>query len=281
MKKAGKSGTMDSVRFPTHLNLPRYDASFKPGDAQIPSKAEDPGEHYHKAPISSEIENIYSADLFPGKHAESIKDKLLSSTALRRFATVGLAALSLFGAIAAQPLYAAVPQHAEVTHEHVVENGQSRMATDAKKQPAPKEDAPKAADAKPETPQEKSYDSEAGQAIARSARSVAKKMNREGKCFRGVKRALGKTGIQLQGRYAYQAASQLAKNITMKEIKVDSDSLGELKPGSIVVWSKCKGHPFGHASVALGDGNEASDHIQEQITYLGKGATFRVFIPVQ
>lgn len=123
------------------------------------------------------------------------------------------------------------------------------------------------------------YDSLAGQTIAKNAIKVAKKLNTVGYCYRGVKAALLKSGTTLTGRCAYMGATQIAALDNFQEITVKREDLGSLQPGSVVVWSKSKNTPYGHISIALGDGREASDHIERQFTKRGH-STFRVFIPV-
>ena len=121
---------------------------------------------------------------------------------------------------------------------------------------------------------------QSGQKLARSAARVARRMNRTGLCYRGVKAAVrNATGVQLTGGSAYQAANQLARSDKFKEVKVSQANLKKLPPGAVVVWGKTKRSPHGHISVALGDGREASDHIQRQITSLRGARNYRVFVP--
>jgi hypothetical protein len=124
------------------------------------------------------------------------------------------------------------------------------------------------------------YDDAGGQKCAKNASTVAQKMHTTGYCYRGVKAALAKSGLSLTGKFAYQAANQLAKLDEFKEISVTAKDLASLKPGSVVVWGKSIDTPYGHISIALGDGREASDHIETQFTRRGQ-STFRVFIPVK
>jgi hypothetical protein len=73
-------------------------------------------------------------------------------------------------------------------------------------------------------------------------------------------------------------------------VSVSSSDLASLPRGAVVVWGRSGAKPYGHVSVALGDGREASDHIQRQITGgrygtdFGngpdpQGRQFRVFLP--
>lgn len=116
--------------------------------------------------------------------------------------------------------------------------------------------------------------------LAAKAEKVAKNMGSTGRCLAGVRQALEDSGCGNTTRRmsAYQKAEDFANSDKYKEIKVGSASdLKNLPAGAIVVWNKKSGHPHGHISVALGDGREASDHIQKQIT--NYGSSFRVFLP--
>lgn len=115
------------------------------------------------------------------------------------------------------------------------------------------------------------------EALADSAREIAETMNTQGSCKKAVRLALEKHGILIKGVSAYMSADQLAKNSLFNEIDVSRSELSSLKPGTIVVWDKCNGHPDGHISIALGDGKEASDCIRDQ--FINYGPRFRVFEP--
>lgn len=118
-----------------------------------------------------------------------------------------------------------------------------------------------------------------GRTLAAAAEKEAKAEGTTGWCYRGVSRALKSIGVSATGESAYMAADQLARNPKFREVKVSNDKLSSLPPGAVVVWNKGPGHPHGHISVALGDGREASDHIQKQISNMS-GCTQRVFMPV-
>lgn len=118
-----------------------------------------------------------------------------------------------------------------------------------------------------------------GTSIANAAQRVAENTGTVGWCYRGVKNALGKFGINLTGGYAKQAADQLASNDRVQEIRPD-----QVKPGDILVHQpagsgRTKGQQYaGHIAVYLGNGKEASDHVQNVVTGRGYGGTraFRV-----
>lgn len=118
-----------------------------------------------------------------------------------------------------------------------------------------------------------------GNRLAADAQQIAASgvAGRGGNCKRGVRMALNRQGVQLDGLSAYQGADQLARNPRFREVRVSRDGLRSLPPGAVVVWDRKAGHPHGHISIALGNGREASDVIRNQIT--GYGSAFRVFLP--
>jgi hypothetical protein len=119
-----------------------------------------------------------------------------------------------------------------------------------------------------------------GQQIAQSAYQTASGMNSSGWCAKGVRKALEAIGINgIGAASAYMIADQLAGNPKFREVQCTREQLKSLPPGAIVVWGQTAEHPHGHISVALGDGREASDHVQGQITGMA-GSTLRVFLPV-
>jgi hypothetical protein len=119
-----------------------------------------------------------------------------------------------------------------------------------------------------------------GDRLAASANRVANRMGSVGYCYRGVKAAIrDATGVQLQGGSAYQAANQLSSSGRFREVSVSPSELRRLPPGAVVVWGQTDRSPHGHISVALGDGREASDHVQTQMTSLRGAQNYRVFLP--
>lgn len=116
--------------------------------------------------------------------------------------------------------------------------------------------------------------------IGDAAESVAHEMGSTGWCYRGVANALAREGITVSGGSAYMAADQLAAMPDkFQEVSVSPDELRNLPRGAVVVWGQTGASPHGHISVALGDGREASDHVQSQITSLRGASNYRVFIP--
>jgi hypothetical protein len=128
-----------------------------------------------------------------------------------------------------------------------------------------------------------------GNQVAAAAERSARQLNSVGRCALGVNNALTSLGVQGRG-HAYQKAEQLANNPRFREVNISAGELSRLPPGAVVVWGRSAAKPYGHVSVALGDGREASDHIQRQITGgrygtdFGRGPDpqgrqFRVFLP--
>jgi peptidoglycan hydrolase-like protein with peptidoglycan-binding domain len=128
-----------------------------------------------------------------------------------------------------------------------------------------------------------------GNQIAAAAEREARRLNSVGRCALGVNNALVSLGVPGRG-HAYQKAEQLANNPRFREVNMSAAELRNLPPGAVVVWGRSDAKPYGHVSVALGGGREASDHIQSQITGgrygtdFGngpdpQGRQFRVFMP--
>lgn len=115
--------------------------------------------------------------------------------------------------------------------------------------------------------------------IATHAEQVANDLHSYGKCFVGVKKILRQSGIDLEGASAYMAKEQLQNDARFIVANVPLDQFNKLPRGSIVVWDRSAQKPDGHISVALGNGKEASDHIQNQIMNGVKYGGYTVFIP--
>lgn len=121
------------------------------------------------------------------------------------------------------------------------------------------------------------YNSYKGNRIADEAYYEASRRGTSGWCYNAVADAVERvTGPFLWGSHAYQAADQFASSSHFYEVW--SRDLRTLPAGAIVVWGQGSSQS-GHISVALGNGQEASDHIASQMTYHYGGAPARVFLP--
>lgn len=106
------------------------------------------------------------------------------------------------------------------------------------------------------------------QKIATQAKGVAASMSSVGYCYRGVKRALKKVGVGLEGSSAFMAKRQLEQDRRFNKVPMNN-----LKKGDILVHGKSGAHPHGHIAVYLGNGKEASDHIGKLVTGRRYGGT--------
>jgi hypothetical protein len=115
--------------------------------------------------------------------------------------------------------------------------------------------------------------------LAAAARRQASLMNTRGWCARGVNRSMAAAGLATSPLpSAYMYAQRLAGDSRFREIKNVSDAqLRKLPPGAIVVFEAYAGGRtrHGHIFVTLGNGLEASDHIQR----IGAHGTQRVYVP--
>jgi LysM repeat protein len=113
--------------------------------------------------------------------------------------------------------------------------------------------------------------------LAESARRVAANMNTTGWCAKGVGDALDAAGLSSQRvPSAYMKADILARDPRFREIDVSG---GNIPPGAVIVHPagyNGAGSVHGHIAVSLGNGQEASDHIQRLIT----SPNMRVFVPI-
>ena len=126
---------------------------------------------------------------------------------------------------------------------------------------------------------------------ALSAVAAAAATGTTGACLGAVENAFEKTyGVNLgRQQHAYQAASVLdnyanqglVERHSWSEYKTKDGKYGGLKnlpANAIVVWSKGTSKS-GHISIANGNGQEISDHIQEQMTSHYGGGVPTVYIP--
>lgn len=133
------------------------------------------------------------------------------------------------------------------------------------------------ANEQPDTSSQGQYNSVKGNRIADEAYWEANRRGTVGWCYNAVADAVERvTGRFLWGSHAYQAADQFASSSHFYEVW--GRNLTSLPAGAIVVWGKGTSRS-GHISVALGNGQEASDHISSQMTFHYGGAPSRVFLP--
>ncbi|MBL8915118.1 MAG: hypothetical protein JNM17_30720 [Archangium sp.] len=115
--------------------------------------------------------------------------------------------------------------------------------------------------------------------LAEAARRQARLMNTRGWCARGVNRALRAAGLYVSPLpSAYMYAKKLSGDSRFREIHgLSKAQLTKLPPGAIAVFEGYTGgrSKHGHIFVSLGNGLEASDHIQRIATH----GRFRVFVP--
>lgn len=129
----------------------------------------------------------------------------------------------------------------------------------------------------PQSQVNNNYNTVKGNRIADEAYYEASRRRTSGWCYNAVADAVERvTGRFLWGSHAYQAADQFASSIHFYEVW--NQDLRTLPQGAIVVWGKGSSES-GHISVSLGNGQEASDHITQQMTYHYGGAPARVFYP--
>lgn len=116
-----------------------------------------------------------------------------------------------------------------------------------------------------------------GKKLATAAEKAAKRINTPGLCLRGVNDAMESIGIPIKREAAaYMALDDMQKNKRFQEVKVSKDKLGSLPPGAVVVWNKGPGLPYGHISVSLGNGKEASSVVRNQLKL---NTAYHVFLP--
>lgn len=126
------------------------------------------------------------------------------------------------------------------------------------------------------------YSAEMGNTFANIAHKNARSIGTTGWCLRGVQKALERAGLHRggsMGASAYQAVGNLSNNKNFKQVQVTRNDLKDLPAGCIIVWAKTSKNPHGHIAVTLGNGKEASDHVQSLIT--NRNASFSVYAPVK
>lgn len=117
--------------------------------------------------------------------------------------------------------------------------------------------------------------------LAQMALQVAQSRGTVGRCYNAVYEAVTLVyGDFLRGEAAYMAADQLARDPRFEQVAVSPAELPKLPAGLIVVWGQTDLSPFGHISVTIGNGMEASDHIDYQRSELRGYQNMQVFRPL-
>jgi len=121
--------------------------------------------------------------------------------------------------------------------------------------------------------------SESAVKLAKDACSVANQMDTSRYCYRGVKRALAKSRVTLEGMSAYMAKDQLDRDDRFEKVLVTNNLVSaKLERGDVIVhpqnYLPGESKPDGHIAIYLGDGKEASDHVQQLIG--GKATVYRM-----
>lgn len=123
------------------------------------------------------------------------------------------------------------------------------------------------------------YNSKLGERFAKIAYNNAREINSSGKCAKGVRTALEKTGISdgFQVASAKDADTLLNNHKDFKKVDVNYNDLKKLPAGCIIVWEASEGHQHGHIAVTLGNGQEASDKIRSIVRR--EGVKYTVYMP--
>lgn len=124
------------------------------------------------------------------------------------------------------------------------------------------------------------YNPKKGLTLASVAEQNAQQLGTMGWCLKGVRTGLEKAGLdcsQSMGGSAYQAVAALDNNPAFKRVDISKQDLSKLPAGCVVVWDKSSGNQHGHIAVTLGDGKEASDHVQNVSQ---RDVAHTVYVPV-
>lgn len=118
-----------------------------------------------------------------------------------------------------------------------------------------------------------------GRRLAAAARREATDGDSQGGwCSRDVRVAMEAAGIKgIPRGDAWTKAAALAKHPRFQEVRVPKSQLDRLPPGAVVVWDRGPNSRYGHVSIALGNGMEASDLLRKQAHM---DTPYRVFMPV-
>ena len=159
--------------------------------------------------------------------------------------------------------------------------GQAAPLSDAGFSAAPAADtasrAQKSGGSAPATDLKNVQGSDFGKQFAAKAEQTANKINTSGLCLKGVNDTMQAMGLPVHREpAAWMAVDDFQKNPKFREVKVPKDQLKSLPAGAVVIWNKGSGLPYGHISVSLGDGREASSKVRNQLLL---NTDFHVFLP--
>lgn len=131
---------------------------------------------------------------------------------------------------------------------------------------------------------QKVYNPQLSKKLASIAHQNADRTSTLGWCAKGVMDSLQISGLDKKGETrvaaAWMAVNTLGNSKNFQRVNIENKKdLINLPAGCIIVWNKSEGHPYGHITVTLGNGKEASDHVQDLIT--NRNAEFAVFVPVE
>lgn len=117
-------------------------------------------------------------------------------------------------------------------------------------------------------PQQPVTNKNAEMLVSMMEKQIAENGKTLGKCAQAFNDATISLGMASERGHAYQKIAQLDKNKNFEDITSQyktAEDLKNLPRGAVVVWDKSAEKEYGHVSVALGDGREISDHVQNQI----------------
>lgn len=125
-----------------------------------------------------------------------------------------------------------------------------------------------------------SYNPEISEKLAKVAYKNASERNTVGWCMRGARTSMEKANLsngEIRAASACQSEAILRNHKNFKQVDISREDLKNLPAGCVVVWGASQGHQHGHIAITLGDGREASDHVQKLIT--NRPAKYSVFVP--
>lgn len=128
----------------------------------------------------------------------------------------------------------------------------------------------------------KFYNANVAGGLAKVAEHTARVTNTIGRCAKGVMDSMANSHLANNGSRvasAYQEAGKLYDNKNFAHVDISRNDLQKLPAGCVIVWQASEGHPHGHIAVTLGNGQEASDHVQNLISQ--RNARYDVFVPTK